>query len=201
MLWLLFQYCWMCSALAACKQSLSGNDSILCWVYFGYFSNSTRGGIWRWRGWGGGTLNWSGSPSSVFLNITSIRNTCLVYQIGICFAVACTNVHSAVPSRCSPLLRSSPPFSLLSPCLLFSLPFCQVPFPFRHFPLLSGLGLHHLLSWMHLRHSSHATTSDLLKDPGRRWGGGGLSVFCNEPSSIKRRMNSKEERVQNRGID
>lgn len=54
MLWLLFQYCWMRSTLAACKQSRSGNGSIICWVYFGYFSNSTRGGSEDEVEWGGG---------------------------------------------------------------------------------------------------------------------------------------------------
>lgn len=75
--------------------------------------------------------------------------------------------------------------------------FAQSHFPFATSPFC--LFLHHLLSWMHLHHTSHATTSDLLKDPSR--GGWGLSVFCNGPSSIKRRMSSREEIKENWGID
>lgn len=109
-----------------------------------------------------------------------------------------TFIHQSVPSHIPPLRLSlsvtsfSTPISLSPPRPAFSIspPVSLSPPPQSPLSQHLSVGLHHLLSWIHLRHSLRATTSDLLKDLG----GDG---FCNAPSSIKPGMWSVEERKGN----
>lgn len=181
---------------AVFKSSLSGNRLIISGVYFGVFQTPLRRDS---------EMKTRGSfepeqtptlPPACFL--TSLQFETLAWCSKLAFASlwrAQTFIHQSVPSHIPPLHLSRSATSLshsFFPCLL-SFPALLPTFSHKPlFPLFTlspppllclflSSGRHHLPSWIHVRHTSHAATSDLLRDPG------GREVFIWHPPSFTKR--------------